>query len=318
MAVSMALWGFVLWCASHAWRESWPWLKAWVASAGAKKEERLWIEFVHRATEYEQRLKSGWALQVGLPGSGAFAVAWHEQLVRLRDRGGKLLPFLERSRECATLMADGWRDVRVKLAPAQAQATMLGGMVPVAWVGLGVLLPELESGIWMWRLMGLIACAWSGAGFWFLSRAALRSARGGVAPNTDISSSLLWPETLLGELACGSPPDLAWQRALRWSGLALGQEARFWTEGGLPAELGALEEGRRICWFSLMEGKPCFDRIERLGMDLKKEHFARVRREIEVLQTRALGPLFLFFAPALLSLLVGALWIAWRGGLSGT
>ena len=319
MAASIALWGLVVWCVSRAFGAWWPLVRAWVTTSAVQSEERRWRIWSERALEYEQRLKSGLALQIRVLDVG---VDWQEQLVRLQERGGKLVPFLERTRTCSDSMADGWRDVRVKLAPAQAQAWALALFVPAAWVGLLVLIPELESRIWTWRAAGAAACVWAMLGFRFLSHAAQRAARGGTAKGSliDVSSKLLWPETLLGEIACGLPPDLAWQTALRASGV-VGEAAHFWTEGGLPAartgglerlSLAALEEARRVCWFSLLEGKPCFDRIENLGEELRKDHFAAVRREIEVLQTRALLPLFVFFAPALAGLLAAALFITWE------
>ena len=48
-----------------------------------------------------------------------------------------------------------------------------------------------------------------------------------------------------------------------------------------------------------MEGRPCLERAEAALLGLRQDMKAQVERELSLLPTRALKPLFIFVAPSL-------------------
>lgn len=63
---------------------------------------------------------------------------------------------------------------------------------------------------------------------------------------------------------------------------------------------------------SVMEGRPCTERVESALAAIRLEWGARVERELQLLATRALKPLFLLVAPALFGLLALGLAVSIR------
>lgn len=68
---------------------------------------------------------------------------------------------------------------------------------------------------------------------------------------------------------------------------------------------------RKSIQVSLLEGRPCTERVESALAALRTEFRAAVDRELTLLGTRALQPLFLCVAPALLGLMIAGLAVAW-------
>ena len=79
------------------------------------------------------------------------------------------------------------------------------------------------------------------------------------------------------------------------------------------AAMRALEEAgaslRKAVQVSLMEGRPCADRVETALACLRQDLRSQVERELGLLGTRALKPLFLCVAPALFMLLGFGFWL---------
>ncbi|MGZ3707838.1 MAG: hypothetical protein ACXWPM_03265, partial [Bdellovibrionota bacterium] len=66
---------------------------------------------------------------------------------------------------------------------------------------------------------------------------------------------------------------------------------------------------RKAVQVSLMEGRPCAERVESALQALRSEIQAWVDRELALLGTRSLKPLFLCVAPALLGLMAFGLYL---------
>jgi len=58
-----------------------------------------------------------------------------------------------------------------------------------------------------------------------------------------------------------------------------------------------------------MEGRPCVEKVEGILSALSLEMKSHVERELALLSTRALKPLFVFVAPGLLSILIYGIWL---------
>jgi hypothetical protein len=71
------------------------------------------------------------------------------------------------------------------------------------------------------------------------------------------------------------------------------------------------ESLRRAIQIGVMEGKPCVERLEAALAALRVDMRARVDRELSLLPTRALLPLFVCVAPALLGQLAAGLFFCW-------
>ena len=74
---------------------------------------------------------------------------------------------------------------------------------------------------------------------------------------------------------------------------------------------------KKAVQLSLMEGRPCTERVEAVLFALRQEMRSQVDRELSLLGTRALKPLFICVAPSVLALLGAGVWLAWTE-ISGT
>ena len=74
---------------------------------------------------------------------------------------------------------------------------------------------------------------------------------------------------------------------------------------------------RRAVQLSLMEGKPCSERVETALSALRRDLRSRIALEIEKVGPRALIPLFACVAPSLLGLLAWGLYLSWKASGSG-
>jgi hypothetical protein len=68
---------------------------------------------------------------------------------------------------------------------------------------------------------------------------------------------------------------------------------------------------RKVIQVSLMEGRPCTERVESALQALRQDISAQIERELSLLATRALKPLFCCVAPALLGFLAMGLYLGW-------
>jgi hypothetical protein len=66
-----------------------------------------------------------------------------------------------------------------------------------------------------------------------------------------------------------------------------------------------------------MEGRPCTERAEAALAALRQELRSAVERELGLLGTRALKPLFACVAPAVFLLLGFGLWLGWQQASGG-
>lgn len=135
-------------------------------------------------------------------------------------------------------------------------------------------------------------------------------------------ASLCAPEALLAGIRTGTPPDLAWGQMMidltrNSSELATIWGGSIWDDGGRfevsnPAERLIARFAVRmknLIRLSLMEGRPCVDRIEGELSTLRAELRTEIERELQSLGARSLKPLFICVAPAVFGLLILGLFI---------
>ena len=288
--------------------------------------QRRGLESVFRALqEIEETLAAGvlpepsrWEMLARLPkpwGSLAF-----ESIMQLRSSGAALVPTLKRLRALASAQLRTLSEARARSSQAVAQAWGCFFLVPVFGAVLFELLPGLEDFPWTWLLLCLGGMALTTIGaYWMICMAENARWAGLPAPSRPwILAAQCAGERFLALVRAGNPADAAWMGAcellaLEAPGLALHWGASLWKVSQVsermpkdPASLILIEAGeslRKAVQLSLMEGRPCAERVEALLAALTHDLQSRVEAELTLLGTRVLKPLFLFVAPAVFLLL---------------
>jgi hypothetical protein len=272
--------------------------------------------------EIEETLMAGlvpdsqrWVLLQELPSPWG-VLSW-ESLRELRACGGSLLPTLKRLRGLSESEDLALADAQARSSQAYAQVLACSVLVPVLGFALYLLLPSIERNLKLWMTACLTAMVLNGMGCIWLFHLAASARWGGLqAPHRSwILISQCAGERFLALVRSGSPPDLAWTKTCEWVsptskelilawGFSLWQSPpeNFW---GRPEQvivkLGSAI--RKAVQVSLMEGRPCTERVETLLYGFQQEMKALIEKELTLLGTRALKPLFVCIAPALLGLL---------------
>ncbi len=251
----------------------------------------------------------------------------------LREGGIPIVPTLRRIEKAIAGQKKAEADARARSAQAWGQAAVCGSIVPLISVALYLLVPGLsEIGLpwWLCTLAALFLSAVAMAWMLLLSEDARW---GGLAHDRRAwwAAAFCFGERLLGALRGGTPGDLAWSRALpqlhRHAGtLVQHWGADLWSEPPVadsrfePAARSLIVLGgslRKAIQASIYEGRGCAERIEAALEALRVELDCEVERQMQLLSTRALKPLFICVAPSVLLLLAMAFWLSWENwGLS--
>ena len=255
-----------------------------------------------------------------------------DSLNELRSTGGSLIPTLRRLRDLAEAQIVALSDARARSSQASGQALACSMLVPALGTALYFLLPTVREHVKVWIFACCLAIILTGIGALWLLHLAEVARWGGLAVKNRswVLSSQCAGERFLALLRTGTPPDLAWTGALELLAndcqeLALAWGYSIWDSAGKtlqeeiflrvqgPAEkaiLGAGNSIKKSIQVSTMEGRPCIERIETVLKALRQEIKSLVERELGLLATRALKPLFICVAPSLFGLLTFGLWLA--------
>lgn len=244
----------------------------------------------------------------------------HDSLQELRSSGSAILPTLRRLKDLATGQLRALADAKARSSQAFAQALACTFLIPTFGGVLYWLMPGVSDYPWIWVFLCGVSLAIAGMGaLWLLSMA--QEARWAGLPKDARSwvlASQCAGERFLALVRSGTPADLAWSRAIELLSreaptLALVWGHSVWKSAPLdqksvsnPASRLFVETGealRRAVQVSLMEGRPCSERVEAALSSLSHEIKARVEAELTLLATRALKPLFLCVAPGIFILL---------------
>jgi hypothetical protein len=241
----------------------------------------------------------------------------HESLSELRENGLPVLPTLERMEGLIRDQIHAAAQAKARVAQAWGQAIVCGSFVPGVALALYGLLPgvaELGKIWWLWVSLALLLNL---VGLLWLLSLCEKARWAGLPP----MKRVWWPfvlcfgERVLALLRSGVPPDLAWARAMPQlargaSPLVASWGADFWAQASScsrSSSAGLMEQwGQQVrdgLQKSLVEGRSCSERVESALSSLKQDWDARVERELGLLGSRALQPLFFCVAPAVLGLL---------------
>jgi hypothetical protein len=306
-----------------------PGLLDWLLQGGREKEELKRVDWT--LLELAETLESGlvpeperWEKLARLPEPwGPLASA---SLLELRKKGAAVLPTLRRLRELAREHLASLRATRARTAQALTQVLVCALLVPLVGFFMALLLPGVAENGLAWILGCVLALVVAGSGAIWMFLIAEDARWGGLAPGRRpwILGALCAGERFLAGLRCGCPADEAWVEACRFlseqvDGLASRWGHSVWeeqrdsgSERGLSLVLvDAGKSLRRSIHASLMEGKPCSERIETFLRALREDINGTIELEIEKVGTRVLRPLFGCVAPALFGLLGFAFYISW-------
>jgi hypothetical protein len=246
-----------------------------------------------------------------------------DSLQKLRTSGSSLLPTLIRLRSLAKDQSRALSEARSKSSQAFAQATTCGILVPLLGWGLYNILPSLEKQTTLWILACFLALILTGLGSLWLLKLAESARWGGLALSRRvwILSSQCAGERFLALVRSGMPPDLAWIETTKPLIKEAPDLATAWGHSvwqlTKTSESGSMDQAiiqtgsaiKKAVQISLMEGRPCTERVESALLALQHEIQAHIERELSLLSTRALKPLFLCVAPSVMSLLFLGLWL---------
>ncbi len=277
-------------------------------------------QVVTTLTKTEANLISGWVIESQkIDGFLALEPPWghliHSSVVDLRKQGAALLPTLRRIRDCAELHREAIQKTQARVSQAWTQAVLGVALIPLLGFLWPVVMTELQGlSEWLWgvalaSIWGLLALAWMGSQI-------QRAQFGGLCfeERDWIVRAPVAGERLLSALRAGLTPDLAWIRATElfpgWRReLFQGFETHSQKQSLRVSILQVGQELNASIQWAQWEGRPCQDQIEAQLRALRGEIEQALEKESQLLASRALLPLFVFVAPAVLGLLGGSLWL---------
>lgn len=244
-----------------------------------------------------------------------------QSLDQLRRAGGALLPTVRRLKDLALDQERTLAMAEARSSQALAQIGVAMGLVPLFAGFLYCFLPgvQSQSGLWGGATLGVILFSALGGVWLTVMVDAARWAGLGESERRWVLGSLCAGESFLALVRSGVPQDLAWEKICDSLMEGCPQLATDWRLFSKPDRTAStperlfLEAGdsmKRAIRSSLDEGKPCLDRVEGILMKLQSEFKIEVEKELSLLPTRALKPLFLFVAPGILGLLGLGIWLA--------
>jgi hypothetical protein len=333
----MLPWSLSCFCFLFSIHFFWEDLKGFAdGSFGWKRQRRNLQQVVYSLREIEETLWVGlvpsierWqSLERLIPPWGPLA---SESLKELRSCGGALLPTLKRLRSMAEEHMTILEDAKAKSSQAFAQCIACSFLVPLLGGVLYFFMPAIEQNSRAWLIACTLALMMAALGSLWLFQLAESARWGGLQRNRRswVLSSECAGERFLALVRSGTPPDLAWSKSCGIllqdsSDLAAAWGPSIWKDAEFQAkekpEQIIVEAGasiKKAAQISLMEGRPCTDRVEAALLTLRQTMKAQIDKEMSLLSTRGLKPLFICVAPGLISLLAYGLWIAFQSSIEG-
>lgn len=262
-----------------------------------------------------------------------------KNLQDLRDRGASLVPSLRRLRSLAEEHQTLISQARSKSAQSLGQAGVCAFLIPIMGVTLYWLLPELQNQTWIWILLCLLATGWTAVGALWMFKLSEKARWGGLPKNQRhwILSVNCSGERLLALIRSGVPADLAWNGAIDVLNTHSPQLAEDWgiqlwekketplsnklNIPGCRTALSTLGVAlKQTLVISLMDGKPCTERLESALTSFRAEIQNRTEHALALLPNQTLKPLFICVAPSAFGLLASgtALSLISESGLWGS
>lgn len=249
-----------------------------------------------------------------------------QSVTDLRDQGAPILPTLHRMQMTLGHQIEQIQEAKVKSAQAFGQSVMSTLMILLTSVALYFLLPGIEKAKSLFLSLFLFALFLNSLSFiWMIALAEqARFANLSSEKRKWMVSVDAAIDRLIALISTGLPPDLSWKKTLEELCLTDRELAHAWgllvwdTEFQKPnLSLNDTErlmvstgiEVKRSIQTSLVEGRPCLDRIESVQRAFQLDLKMMVSKELNLLPNRCLKPLFIFVLPSFLVLLGGSFFL---------
>mgnify|MGYP007063368072 CR=1 FL=1 len=265
---------------------------------------------------------------------GSFQEPWggliQTTLSELRSQGAPVLPTVDRIKKLAQENIYFILNSQSKTAQALVQSLCCLFMTMLVGGGLYILMPGLEFYLTYWTIACFFSLFISSLGvFWLVSMSETAS-WGGV--HLEYRSWILFSqcsgERLIAYIRSGMTPELAWCKSYS---ILLKENKRFaqvwgqsvWSEKEhhISKQKNKIDTTivfvikemvkafKKSIHLSLMDGSPCIEKIESALEVVAKEIKIQTEKEVSLLSSRALKPLFICVAPALMGLLIFGIYL---------
>lgn len=257
----------------------------------------------------------------------------YTSVTELRQSGSSVIPTLRRFRELALKQRSAVSDSMAKASQAMGQSLVCTAIVPILSFLLSYLIPELQNSKALWIGVSVVATVLAMAGGIWVLKLSQEAQWARLKPHERgwLLLSQIAIERFLSKLRSGSSADLAWnsmmemlmdqskELALLW-GISLYQEPQESNEALNPLEVSqsarraVLQLGvsvKKAIQVSVLDGKPCLDRVEESLKVFENDYRACLDRELTMLPSRCLKPIFICLAPACLGLMAFSVALMW-------
>lgn len=294
-------------------------------SGGAETQEGL-LESENAASVFlslREKLASGWILEnhdLALVSKlkAPWGILGSESIEKIRQEGAQLDPTLQRLQSAAARHAELLKNSQSKVAQTRMQAKVAFFMVPfVSWV-LYQLLPGIdhEWELWLGASLAATLLTWGASIRMDQMAETARWARLVGHERGWMLDVQIFLERLAALIRSGKTPDQAWLTAVSLMPWVLRQSwgSDFWSEDTTLSPqskshpslrsylLSFGREMKEMLRFACFDGRGVLERLDHYSDNVKKEIQFYQNTEIEKLPTKALKPLFLGVAPAILGL----------------
>jgi hypothetical protein len=255
----------------------------------------------------------------------------------LRAQGAAVVPTLTRALRTLDEQVELIQEGKVKSAQSMGQAYIGLILVPLFALVLWFAVPELQSTLRDFLLIVLFSFFLSSLAFIWLIQVVENARYGNIRKSNRawLVSVNVCLERLNALICTGMPGDLAWRKmveelsvssvnsnrklALTWKSNVWDPDFILKSEDHSECERLILQvgtEARRSIQTSLIEGRPCLERIESVHRNFLLDLKLAIGRELSLLPNRCLKPLFVFILPSVMVLLFGSLALCFQKYIS--
>ena len=299
-----------------------------------EKDKKKLVQILNLLREWEELFMAGlipsqnhWGKIQELPAPWARLIS--ENLNQLRTQGVAILPTLRSLRTLVEDQVASLSYAKSRSSQAYAQAMICFCIVPLFGTAFYACVPQINEAWISWLGACLMTlCSSTLGGIWMI-RMTSEARWGGLPEKTRswLISSQCVGERFLAFVRGGTPPDLAWVQSVQFLqeeaidlatiwGHSVWETSQEMRKNSLEKIIISTGESiKKAIQVSLMEGRPSLDRVESALAALRLDIRAQIDRELMLLPTRVLKPLFLCIGPSILGLLLYGFYLISRDTL---
>lgn len=294
-----------------------------------KKKTTLQLENISRvAFNFQEILESGWVPPeeewqkiAALPEPWGSFLA--ETIKHLRSQGASVVPTLKRIRKTADWLSHTLKDARARASQSISQAGLAFLMIPLVSFLFYETLPGISQHLTEWLGLSFVAAAVVLFGLKKLVILSQEAAWGGLTKNQQpwVVLTFCFLEHLLSNVRTGLPADLAWTEAIKLVHIREPDLSHLWGVNLWDTEIDTEKNNlyvrqaqklRTVIQVNIMDGKPLLERLEAHIATFQIEVEDQVRLELEKLPQRTLKILYLYVAPAVITLMAYGFYLCWK------